>query len=69
MDLGKLYINPQYKFGARHYEVLQNKHIIFFEKCQIAGLGEACSKMLSPQCYEMPRTTINLGISLRILKI
>ncbi|SZF02680.1 unnamed protein product [Blumeria hordei] len=40
MDLSKLYVNPQDKFGARHYEVLENKLRIFFEKCRIAGIGE-----------------------------
>ncbi|KAI0993666.1 hypothetical protein K3495_g14519 [Podosphaera aphanis] len=40
MDLGKLYVNPQDKFGAKHYEVLENKLRIFFEKCRIAGVGE-----------------------------
>ncbi|KAI1005142.1 hypothetical protein K3495_g3077 [Podosphaera aphanis] len=40
MDLGKLYVNPQEKFEAKHYEVLENKLRIFFEKCQIAGVGE-----------------------------
>ncbi|CAD6498796.1 BgTH12-04456 [Blumeria graminis f. sp. triticale] len=40
MGLGKLYVNPQDKFGAKHYEVLENKPRIFFEKCRIAGVGE-----------------------------
>ncbi|CAD6505931.1 BgTH12-06863, partial [Blumeria graminis f. sp. triticale] len=33
MDLGKLYVNPQDKFGAKHHEVLENKLRIFFKKC------------------------------------
>ncbi|KAI1000577.1 hypothetical protein K3495_g7616 [Podosphaera aphanis] len=40
MDLGKLYVNPQDKFGAKHYQVLENKLRILFEKCRIAGVGE-----------------------------
>ncbi|CAD6503691.1 BgTH12-03350 [Blumeria graminis f. sp. triticale] len=47
MDLDKLYINPQDKFGTRHYEVLENKLRIFFENAGLLGLEKTYSKMLS----------------------